>query len=126
LHEIHSDTASFWLLSKPRRINAASHLFVSRIGASRKQQRFSPASLSIQCRFWPETLVVIGLNDAEERCVIAELKGADWKDTADVKAQAARRWCAAVNATGDFGSWDYKLAFGVPELVEYLNGVPSP
>ena len=29
---------------------------------------------------------------------------------AEVKAQAAHRWCAAVNATGEFGRWDYTLA----------------
>jgi hypothetical protein len=39
------------------------------------------------------------------------------------KAQAARRWCAAVNATGEFGTWDYKLAFSVPDLVQHLNGI---
>ena len=66
---------------------------------------------------------VVRLNVRDERYVIAELKGEDWKKTADVKAQAARRWCAAVNATGEFGTWDYKLAFSVPELVQHLNGV---
>ena len=32
---------------------------------------------------------VIRLNGAEERYLIAELKGADWKDTAEAKALAA-------------------------------------
>ena len=66
---------------------------------------------------------VVRLNVPDERYVIAELKGEDWKKTADIKAQAARRWCAAVNATGELGTWDYKLAFSVPELVQRLNGV---
>ncbi len=56
-----------------------------------------------------------------ERYLIAELKGADWDRTAEIKAQAAHRWCAAVNATGQFGHWDYYLAMGRHELVEHLN-----
>ena len=40
--------------------------------------------------------------------VIIETKGFD--DLADVKAAAAERWCAAVNADGQFGLWKYSMA----------------
>ena len=56
---------------------------------------------------------VIRLTGAADRFLIAEMKGADWGGLAEVKAQAAHRWCAAVNATGEFGCWDYRLAFSV-------------
>ncbi len=42
---------------------------------------------------------VIRLNDAADHFLIAEMKGADWGGLSEVKAQAAHRWCAAVNAT---------------------------
>ena len=40
---------------------------------------------------------------------------------AEVKAQAAYRWCAAVNATGEFGQWDYTLAYSVRDLAAHLE-----
>jgi type III restriction enzyme len=58
-----------------------------------------------------------------KRYLIAELKGADWEGLAEVKAQAAERWCAAVNATGEFGQWEYVLAMSVGDLVKRLDGV---
>lgn len=67
---------------------------------------------------------VIRLAQAPDRFVIAEVKGADWGGLADVKAQAAHRWCAAVNATGEFGHWDYMMARNVLELAPYLDAVP--
>ena len=57
-----------------------------------------------------------------EEYLLAELKGADWEDLAEVKRQAAERWCAAVNATGEFGRWRYKLAMSIGELVSTLDG----
>ncbi len=39
------------------------------------------------------------LGSETERYLIMEMKGADWEGTAEIKAQAAHRWCAAVNAT---------------------------
>jgi len=53
-------------------------------------------------------------------------KGADWEGTAEIKAQAAVRWCAAVNATRRFGLWDYVLAKNVSELIGYLDALPAP
>ena len=40
---------------------------------------------------------------------------------AEVKAQAAHRWCAAVNATSGFGRWDYRLTFNVNALARQLD-----
>ncbi len=58
-----------------------------------------------------------------ERYLIAELKGADWEGLAEVKRQAAERWCAAVNATGEFGIWEYKLAFHPGDIVQHLDDI---
>jgi type III restriction enzyme len=57
-----------------------------------------------------------------EQYLIVEIKGADWDNTADIKAQAALRWCNAVNATNRFGTWSYLLARNVSELAAHLNG----
>ena len=64
---------------------------------------------------------VIRLNGAPDRFLISEVKGADWGGLAEIKAQAAHRWCAAVNATGEFGRWDYTLGYNVRELADYLG-----
>ena len=64
---------------------------------------------------------VARLASPDERYLIAEIKGADWEGTAEIKAQAAIRWCAAVNATQRFRLWDYLLAWKVSDLVSYLN-----
>ena len=66
---------------------------------------------------------VIRLSGPDERYLIAEIKGADWGGLAEVKAQAAHRWCAAVNATGEFGRWDYTLAYSIRELRAHLDGI---
>ncbi|HEY1934141.1 MAG TPA: hypothetical protein VGG99_19195 [Acetobacteraceae bacterium] len=63
---------------------------------------------------------VIRLAGTADQFLIAEVKGADWGGLAEVKAQAAHRWCAAVNATGEFGQWQYKLAYNVSELAPQL------
>jgi type III restriction enzyme len=66
---------------------------------------------------------VIRLAGVADRFVIAEIKGADWGGLAEVKAQAAHRWCAAVNATGEFGQWDYRLAYSVSEFGTQLDAL---
>jgi type III restriction enzyme len=71
--------------------------------------------------YLPDFVARLGSDD--ERYLIAEIKGADWEGTAEIKAQAAVRWCAAVNATRRFGQWDYLLARNVSELVSYLDGI---
>ena len=68
---------------------------------------------------------VIRLSGAPDRFLIAEVKGADWGGLAEVKAQAAHRWCAAVNAAREFGTWDYTLALKVPELRDHLDTLVS-
>lgn len=56
-----------------------------------------------------------------ERYLIAEVKGADWENLAEVKKAAAERWCAAVNAAGEFGLWEYLLAYKVADIVAWLD-----
>jgi type III restriction enzyme len=51
--------------------------------------------------------------------VILETKGFD--DLADVKAAAAERWCAAVNADGQFGLWKYAMARRLEQVRAALN-----
>jgi type III restriction enzyme len=58
-----------------------------------------------------------------EHYLIAEIKGADWDGTAEIKAQAAVRWCSAVNAAKRFGQWRYILARNVSELVAHLDTI---
>lgn len=66
---------------------------------------------------------VIRLNEPDEQFLIVEVKGADWGGLAEVKAQAAHRWCAAVNATGEFGRWSYLLAYSIRELRLHLDAI---
>ncbi len=68
---------------------------------------------------------VVRLNGAPERFLVAEMKGADWEGLSGVKAQAAHRWCAAVNATGEFGQWEYMLAFNVREFGAGLDALAA-
>jgi type III restriction enzyme len=65
---------------------------------------------------------VIRLERPGEKYLIAEMKGADLGALAQVKGQAARRWCAAINATGEFGRWDYALAWNTNAFREELDG----
>jgi type III restriction enzyme len=58
-----------------------------------------------------------------EEYLVTELKGADWDGLTEVKMQAAERWCAAINATGEFGRWRYLLAMKVGELVRSLDDI---
>jgi type III restriction enzyme len=58
--------------------------------------------------------------------LVLETKGFD--DLADVKAAAAERWCAAVNADGQFGRWEYAMARSVGRVRTLLEerGVVLP
>lgn len=51
---------------------------------------------------------LVRLETEDERYVILEIKGYD--ELAEIKRQAAERWCKAVNADGKFGRWSYVLA----------------
>ena len=53
--------------------------------------------------------------------MIVEIKGPDWDGRTEIKAQAARRWCAAINATGKFGKWEYLLARRVGDVKVWLD-----
>jgi type III restriction enzyme len=58
--------------------------------------------------------------------LILETKGFD--ELADVKAAAAERWVAAVNANGQFGTWRYSMVRNVPDVAAALDSaaVASP
>jgi type III restriction enzyme len=66
---------------------------------------------------------VVRLEAEDERYLIVEVKGNDWEGTAEIKAQAAHRWCAAVNASKRFGRWDYLLVNRTPDLLSCLTGL---
>ena len=55
--------------------------------------------------------------------MIVEIKGQDWRGTAEIKARAALRWCAAINASARYGRWDYFPSYKVSELVGHLNAL---
>lgn len=68
---------------------------------------------------------VARLDRPGEHYLIVEIKGANWDGLAEVKKQAAERWCAAVNATGEFGRWSYLLAMKVGDLVQALDEIAA-
>jgi type III restriction enzyme len=74
-----------------------------------------------QHEYLPDFVARLELPD--EAYLIAEIKGQDWAGTADIKGQAAIRWCEAVNATRRFGRWDYLLAWKVSDLVSHLDKI---
>ena len=51
--------------------------------------------------------------------MILETKGYD--PLAQVKAQAAQRWVAAVNADGQYGRWHYAVAYQPEEVRQRLE-----
>jgi type III restriction enzyme len=53
--------------------------------------------------------------------LLVETKGYD--ELAEVKAAAAERWVAAVNADGQHGTWKYALARSVPQVRAILDSV---
>jgi type III restriction enzyme len=55
------------------------------------------------------------------RCLILETKGFD--PLQDIKAAAAHRWVAAVNADGRFGAWSYEVATSVGDIAPILERV---
>ncbi len=69
---------------------------------------------------------VARLAGEEARYLIAEAKGFDRQSLAEIKAQAARRWWAAVNATGRLGRWDYVPVYKIADLIKHLDGLTVP
>jgi hypothetical protein len=63
---------------------------------------------------------IIRLNTTPVLHLILETKGFD--DLAEVKAGAAQRWVAAVNADGQFGRWAYEMARAMPKVRAVLDG----
>jgi type III restriction enzyme len=56
--------------------------------------------------------------------LLIETKGHD--ELYEVKKAAAERWCAAVNADGRWGFWEYRIAWSVGDVAEYLlTAVPA-
>jgi type III restriction enzyme len=62
---------------------------------------------------------IIRLNGDGERYLILETKGFDPLE--QVKADAARRWVNAVNASGQFGNWEYVICRKPPEVRNVLQ-----
>jgi type III restriction enzyme len=67
----------------------------------------------------PDFIVRVRTDPASH--LILETKGFD--DLADVKAAAASRWVAAVNADGRFGVWRYEMARKVEQVRRVLDAV---
>jgi type III restriction enzyme len=70
----------------------------------------------IQRRYFPD--FIVELADGEK--LIIETKGRDAPDV-DMKAIAAKRWCAAVNNDGGYGRWTYYLVWEASEISRVLR-----
>lgn len=64
---------------------------------------------------------IVKLNKPEPMNLIVETKGYD--PLHEVKGDAARRWCDAVNADNRFGKWRYALCKGPLEVRTLLDGI---
>jgi type III restriction enzyme len=64
---------------------------------------------------------IVRLNGDAERYLILETKGYDPLE--QVKADAARRWVNAVNASGQFGCWEYVICRKPTDVVKELASV---
>jgi type III restriction enzyme len=64
---------------------------------------------------------IVRLAGAPNEHLILETKGFD--DLAEVKADAAKRWVAAVNADGQHGRWRYVMARSVEAVRTTLDGL---
>jgi type III restriction enzyme len=70
----------------------------------------------VQRRYFPD--FIVRLVDGEN--LIIETKGRETPDV-EIKAAAARRWCAAINNDGRFGQWTYYLIWEAGELTKVLR-----
>ena len=66
-------------------------------------------------RYLPD--FIVDLTTGER--LIVEIKGL--AGDADIKTQAAHRWCTAVNNDGRFGRWSYHIVRQPPELMKLLD-----
>jgi hypothetical protein len=65
----------------------------------------------------------IGLSKPADFALL-ETKGFD--EVAEIKAAAAARWVAAVNADARFGSWRFAMARSVGAVREFLDTLSAP
>ena len=63
---------------------------------------------------------IIRFKDRENYHLVLETKGFD--KLKEIKDAAAKRWCAAVNAHGGFGEWEFKMVDGPGKVLPALNG----
>lgn len=61
---------------------------------------------------------IIRFKERADYHLILETKGFD--KLKDIKDAAAKRWCAAVNAHGGFGYWDFKMVDGPGKVLPAL------
>ena len=66
---------------------------------------------------------IVRLTGGSARHVIVETKGYD--PLGDVKTAAAKRWVAAVNADGRFGSWSYAIVKRPSDVVAVLDKIAA-
>lgn len=66
---------------------------------------------------------LIRLKGTPDTYLILETKGYD--ELAQVKAEAAERWCRAVNADGTYGQWQFAMVFKPTEISKVLKEVGS-
>ncbi len=69
--------------------------------------------------FIPDYLVRLHNNGRQLGTLILEVKGYD--QLAGEKQAAARRWCAAVNADGKFGRWEFRMIRNPAETAEAIS-----
>ena len=69
----------------------------------------------IRRRYLPD--FIVDLTTGER--LLVEVKGQP--GDAEVKAQAAHRWCTAVNNDGRFGQWSYHIVRQPPDLMKLLD-----
>jgi type III restriction enzyme len=62
---------------------------------------------------------IVRLQGARTRYLVLETKGYD--PMAELKAQAAQRWIRAVNASGEYGAWEYRVVRKIEEVGRVLD-----
>lgn len=68
----------------------------------------------------PDFIIRLASEDGVARHLILETKGYDPLD--GVKAAAAERWCAAVNADGRYGGWRFAMARRIEDVPYLIDG----
>ncbi len=77
-----------------------------------------------QRHYEPDFIVRLTTVDGGDRYLLMEVKGAKgemWDEQAvQIKTEAGRRWCQALNNTGAYGEWSYHIVRHVSELDDLL------